>query len=99
MKLLTKALRAKLPPLYSTEEEKDPLVIVKFFHPRGAWTWYVTEFDGEDIFFGLVIGPFATELGYFSLKELTEVRGSWGLGVERDLWFQPIRLSEIRKGG
>lgn len=95
MKLLTKAIRTKLPLLYSTEEEKDPLVIVKFFHPRGSWTWYVTEFDGQDIFFGLVIG-FESELGYFSLKELTEVRDSWGLGVERDLWFKPTRLSKIR---
>jgi hypothetical protein len=32
-----------------------------------SWTWYSTEFDGEDLFFGLVVG-FETELGYFNPK-------------------------------
>ena len=96
MELLTKELRGKLPPLYAMEGEEDPFVICKFFHPRSSWTWYAIEFDGEDIFFGLVKGHF-TELGYFSLSELEEFRDSWGLGVERDLHFKPTRLSEVRK--
>ena len=33
MKLLTQELRRKLPPLYSQEHVKDPMVICKFFHP------------------------------------------------------------------
>ena len=51
MKLLTKELRDQLPPLYSQEHEKDPLVVCKFFTPDSFWTWYAYEFDGEDIFF------------------------------------------------
>ncbi len=36
MKLLTDELRKELPPLYSKENEKDPLVICKFFLPIGC---------------------------------------------------------------
>tara|TARA_Y100000593_G_C4290720_1_gene328099 strand:+ start:392 stop:679 length:288 start_codon:yes stop_codon:yes gene_type:complete len=95
MKLLTKELRAKLPPLYSTEKDEDPTAVAKFFTPDSNWTWYATEFDGEDRFFGLVDG-FDKELGYFSLSELASARGPLGLPIERDRWFSPIPLSECR---
>ena len=94
MELLTKEVRDKLPSLYTTGEEKDPLVVCKFFHPLSGWTWYAIEFDGEDIFFGLVKGH-CTEFGSFSLSELEAFRDSWGLGIERDLDFEPKRLSEV----
>lgn len=95
MKLLTKALLEKLPPLYATEYETDPMVWVKFFYPCCSWTWYATEFDGKDLFFGYVDGDFP-ELGYFSLTEMTQTRDKWGLSIERDLSFQPCRLSILR---
>jgi hypothetical protein len=86
----------ELPALYSTEYEKDPLMIVKFFTPDAGWTWYASEFDGEDIFFGWVVGLYQ-ELGYFSLAELEQVRGPFGLHVERDIYFLPTRLSEVKR--
>jgi hypothetical protein len=95
MELLPKELRSRLPPLYSAESQSDPLIQLKFFTPDSNWTWYAIEFDGEDLFFGLVIGLEA-ELGYFRLSELQEVRGPLGLPIERDLFFSPIPLSRIR---
>lgn len=95
MKLLTKELLAKLPPLYATEHEQDPMVWVKFFYPSHPWTWYGIEYDGKDLFFGFVDGDFP-ELGYFSLTELTQTRDPWGMPLERDLYFQPCRLSILR---
>ncbi len=96
MELLTQELREQLPPLYVQEQEADPLVICKFFTPDSSWTWYALEFDGVDVFFGLVIG-FEQELGYFLLSELQHARGPLGLPIERDLLFKPTRLSEVRK--
>lgn len=94
--LLDKASREKLPSLYANEEKGlDAEAVVKFFTPDSNWTWYASEFDGEDIFFGLVIG-FEIELGYFSLKELKEARGPLGLPIERDLHFKPKSLKELR---
>jgi hypothetical protein len=95
MKLMTADLRTQLPQLYSQEEVDDPKAIAKYFTPDANWTWYATEFDGKDTFFGLVDG-LEKELGYFSLAELESVKGPFGLGVERDLWFEPTPLSELK---
>jgi hypothetical protein len=98
MKLLTDELRASLPALYAQENEKDPIVHIKFFTPWTGWTWYATEGqqEGEDfIFFGYVIG-LEKEWGYFSLNELESVKGPGGLTIERDLYFTPKRRSEIK---
>ncbi len=96
MKLTTKELRDKLPKLYSQENTEDPVVYVKYFLPFTRWYWYVTEFDGEDMFFGFVVGDYP-ELGYFALSELESIRGPYGASVERDLGFEPIPLSQVKK--
>jgi hypothetical protein len=95
MELLTEAIRNQLPPLYSQQQEKDPMVWVKFFHPLANLTWYAIEFDGDDLFYGWVHSD-SPEPGYFSLSEMQEVQ-VLGLGMERDLYFTPKRLSEVKK--
>lgn len=93
--LLDPESREKLPPLYSGEElGLMALALVKFFTPTSNWTWYASEFDGEDTFFGLVSG-LELELGYFSLSELQSVRGPLGLPIERDLYFEPKTLKAL----
>ena len=96
MKLLTKEIRKKLPPLYSTEEVPtgEKVCVVKFFDPCGSWTWYAVEYDGKDLFFGLVDG-LEMEWGYFSLSELAAVKGPFGLGIERDLYFGMPKMKDI----
>lgn len=94
MTLLTPELRATLPRLRSTENVEDPVVHVKFFDPCSDWTWYVTEFDGQDLLFGVVYG-LEREWGYFSLRELESVRGRLGLGIERDIYFKSCRASQL----
>ena len=93
--LLPKEIREKLPPLYANEEiGLAALALVKFFTPDAQWTWWASEFDGNDIFFGLVSG-LELELGYFSLSELEAVKGPLGLPIERDLHFEPKTLEEL----
>jgi hypothetical protein len=85
------------PELGANEEiGLEALARVKYFTPDSRWTWYASEFDGEDLFFGLVIG-FEIELGYFSLRELQEARGPLGLHIERDLYYEPKSLRELRE--
>lgn len=109
MKLLTKAIREKLPALRKTDGSKGTAKVwLKLFDPSGSWTWYAWE--GEDIkddegnvvdyhFFGLVCG-FEKELGYFSLREIESVKGAFGLGIERDMYWTPITVAELlRKEG
>ena len=102
-KLMTKELGDTIPALYANENVEDydsVLAPAKLFSPYGNWTWYVTEWDAETgTCFGLVEG-FETELGYFSLDELAEATVFGGVpAVERDLYWQPKTLGEIRRAG
>ncbi len=98
MKLLPKTVAEKIPPLYSQENENDPVVYVKFFDPCSNWTWYVLEYSPEErLFFGYVVG-FDAEFGYFSLDELTSIKNRFGLGIERDLYWKPTPLSRVLNG-
>jgi len=99
MKLLTKAVLQKLPPLGGQRDWEDPIVWLKFFTPDAGWTWYATEGErepetGDFVFFGYVVGP-CPEWGGFRLSELQEVRGQLGLPVERDRHFRPQLFSEL----
>ena len=107
MKLLTKELKAKIPALYTQENEKDPMVICKFFDPTGSFTWYALEgeekeydYGSDFLFFGYVVG-FDAELGYFTMRQLETAKqgltGLQALPIERDLYFTPCRLSEVKK--
>ena len=101
-KLMTKELGATIPALYANENVADydsVLAPAKLFSPYTGWTWYVTEWNAETgECFGLVEG-FETELGYFSLDELAEATVFGGVpAVERDLYWKPKTLGEIRKG-
>ena len=91
MKLLTKDITKRLPPLYSTSDKapEDVSVVVKFFNPAGDSTFYGTEYcPVQKIFFGFVFHSLRDgELGYFSLDELSSVRASFGLKIERDDWW------------
>ena len=77
----------------------ESIAFVKFFTPDAQWTWYAVSAsvdpDTNDVqFFGLVDG-LDRELGYFWLSELQRIRGAFGLPVERDLYFDPVPLSEL----
>lgn len=94
MKLMTKAIEAKIP---LKSKGADPIVHVKFFDPFGSWSWYGIEYNPKTrVFFGLVDG-FEQELGSFSLDELESLKimGNHPR-IERDMYFEPKPLSEVR---
>ncbi len=98
MKLLTKELLARFAKLGRQEDSSDPIVVAKFFNPTDAGTWYATEYDpASREFFGYVsiFGDDCDEWGSFSLDELESYRGKLGLGIERDLYFDEKKISEV----
>ena len=98
-KWITKEIAAKLPDLYANESKKpeDVPVVLKLFNPYGSGTWYITEANLEDgICFGYCV-LHEGELGYVSLAELREYRGPFGLGIERDEWFDGYTLADVMK--
>lgn len=105
MKLITKALEKTFAkyPLYSQDGKgNDAVVIAKFFLPGSGFTWYVTEAEkqknGDYMFFGYVEG-LDSELGYFTLSQLQNVRGRFGLRVERDMYFNngKTTLAQVKR--
>lgn len=49
----------------------------------------------EDIFFFGLVEGFEKELGSFSYKELMAIEGPGGLKIERDLHWEPCKLSGL----
>lgn len=87
----------KLPSTDEAHGQDDPWLLVKLFTPDSSWTWYVAGYDhATHIAWGLVDG-FEQELGDFWMPELVEVRGAFRLPIERDLHWQPKRLSDVMK--
>jgi len=97
-KLLTKEIRANLPPLCATDNLGSKAIVqVKFFTPDSNWTWYATEYDPKrKLFFGLVDG-YELELGYFHLQELEDIgKDGKTIPVERDLHYEPKTLKKLQ---
>jgi hypothetical protein len=105
MKLMTQEVIKNLPDLYAQEKVKDPIVHLKFFLVGTAWTWYITEGrkevdeeTGEEDwrFFGKVVNNIVPEgeWGYTMLSQLKEVRGAFGLPVERDKFWSAKPASQ-----
>ena len=91
MKLLTEAQRTKL-LANGTRRGADHKPVVKLVQPMAVTdTWLLSELDPEypdECAFGLADLGFGTpELGSIGLLELTEYRGPFGFGIERDIHF------------
>ena len=104
MKLITKEIEKEIEkkPLYFYEDNdvdvNDAKIIVKFFG-GGQWTWWAIEGekleDGDIRFFGLVQG-FEKEFGYFTLRELEDLKfPPFGLGIERDMYFSNKTIKDV----
>ena len=97
MKLISTELKNTIPSLYAQDGiGENQLAYIKLFTPDANYIWYITECDeDENLCFGLITTLEEKELGYFSLDEIREVRGSLGLKVERDISFKPTKLKDL----
>lgn len=107
MKLLTKEIRTQLVKAWETHQKAEeagtpiPLgehvVYLKLFNPGGAGTWLITELCEEDnVLFGFC-HIHEGEWGYVSLAELESFRGRFGLGIERDLYWTPVKVKDCQE--
>ena len=89
---MTNELAEKIPKLYTKNHgDKNSVVYAKLFLPN-SWEWYITEYDNEDLCFGLISG-FDLKFGYFSLKELEGLQ----VNITRDEQFREATVSEVIK--
>ena len=98
----TKERLAKIPKLYQTESIplKDKMIHLHFF--IGGCDWYISEFDGEDIFWGFAIlnnDLQNAEWGYISFSESKAIKLNGWVEIDcetEDVW-QVRKASEIEK--
>lgn len=110
MQLMTPEIEQELKdyPLYSQDGKGDEAqVVVKYFNPVGAGTWYVLEGEkqenGDYLFFGFV-ELLEAEYGYFSLSELESIQIPLRMngeiidtvGIERDLYSELRTIGEMK---
>ena len=91
MQLITPELREQL-IANGKNRETDHFPVVKCFHPVGAATWLIYAMDPKDndyLHCLADLGMGCPELGGVLLSELEDFRGPLGLGIERDLYFNP----------
>ncbi len=84
----TKTRLESIPALYTTEDIslQDKLIHLHFF--IGGCDWFITEFDGDDLFWGFAIlnGDLQNaEWGYISFSELKRVRVSYGVEIDCEI--------------
>lgn len=98
MKLMTTELEKRFAEVGRQEDKVyDALVVARYFDPCGSWTWYATEYYPKDrLFFGYVSG-LEDEFGDFSLDEMEQYKGRFGIGLERDLYFDEMPLRQALK--
>jgi len=98
MILLTKKVLNDFAKVGDTSEKqaKDINVVAKFFLPGKVATWYVAEYNPEtgEMFGYAELVPGCGELGYFNFNEIKELRGMFGLPLERDRHFEAT-LQEV----
>ncbi len=101
MKLITKEIEKRCAELGRFEQDiDDPIVVAKFFNPSGAATWFMISYEPSDrvmFCYASLFNDHNNEFGYTSIDELEKVRGPFGLGIERDLFFTECRLSEAKR--
>ena len=99
MKLLTKEITEQAQKQYKKGDNiDDQMVVAKYFNPTGNGTWYLMNMDEDEDYCWGIVDLFAIEMGSFSMKELQSIKlPPFGLGIERDLYFEPVKASELWK--
>ena len=97
MKIFTKPIEKAFEKQGDTsqKEMKDIFIIMKLFNPCGAGTWYLYEKLDDDVYmcFANLGDPMMAEIGTVSMNEILSYRGMFGLGIERDMHFEPMKMT------
>jgi hypothetical protein len=87
----------RLPTYEDLPGSERVIAKVRLFHPLSGLVYYVvavTDYSGQLVLSGFQIGPLlGSSFGDSSMQELATFRSP--LPIERDLGFEPRRLSEI----
>lgn len=96
MKLLTKPIIEQATKQYKLGADMNQMVVAKFFNPAGRGTWYLMNMsDNKGTYCWGIAHIFEHETGSFSIPELIDLDLPFGLKIERDRYFKPIKASAL----
>jgi uncharacterized protein (UPF0254 family) len=101
MKLFTKEIDKQLFAQYPKGSDLDnQMVVAKIFNPYGRGVWYLLNSDPQDPdYIWAIVDLFEVEMGSVSRSELQTIKlPPFGLGFERDLYFDPRPAKEVFEG-
>jgi len=92
MQLMTNELADRIPGLYKQNGKGNYAIVYARLYLPNSWEWYITEYDNEDLCFGVISGLDIKD-GYFSIKELEGLN----INIKRDEHFTETTVGEIKK--
>lgn len=72
MQIIDEKITKDMPKLYTQDGLNKEAIVYLIIEGINGWKWYLTEFDGNDTFFGFVQG-FYDEWGYVAKSELNKL--------------------------
>jgi hypothetical protein len=101
MNLFTKEIDKKLFAQYLKGSDlENQVVVAKIFNPYGRGNWYIINSDPSDPnYLWAIVDLVEVEVGSVSRNELENIKlPPFRLGLERDMYFEPINAAELYRG-
>ena len=95
MKLMTKAIKKQAEKQYELGSDMNQKVVAKYFNPAGKGTWYLMNTEPNSDYAWGIVDLFDVEMGSFSIGELESIKLPFGLKIERDMYFKPIKAKDV----
>ena len=97
MKLMTKEIQKKAEKQYDLGSDMEQMVVAKFFDPMGSWKWFLMNKHKDDNYCWGIVKGISVEVGSFNIEELQNLKLPFGMAVERDLYFEPMKAKDVLK--
>ena len=95
MSLLSEKIKKKAESQYKEGSDMDQEIVAKFFNPTGKGDWYLMNKDPKSGYCWGIVDLFAVEVGSFDIRELEEISLPFGMKIERDEYFTPMKAKDL----
>ena len=92
---MTKDIKRKAQKQYIEGSNMEQKVVAKYFDPMGSWKWFLMNKKKDDSYCWGIVKGFEVEMGSFSIDELESIKLPFGLGIERDTLFEPMKAKDV----
>lgn len=90
--MFTTELLKNIPALYSQDGKGKEAIVYMHIEALNGWQWFITEYDGKELFFGYVKG-FADEWGYIDKNEMEDIINNHLATINTN--FKPTALKDV----